>query len=143
MSTVSVMIMSDPMAQQTLAPRPIEGGAGPISQPLVQRPRKITTACAACKLRKTKVRERFYLISPFAYSNFSALVVSPAALAAPELVSVATMLPLTSDARSQIVEISMSLTRRITSSRVTGSCLVALSRPYELAVTSKCRISSA
>lgn len=46
--------MSDPMAQQPLAPRPSEGVAGPASTPVLQRPRKITTACAACKLRKTK-----------------------------------------------------------------------------------------
>ena len=42
---------------QLLAPRPSEGSTGgaPLS-PLVQRARKISTACLACKQRKTKVR---------------------------------------------------------------------------------------
>ena len=46
----------DPMSQQLLAPRPSEDAAGPAPTLLVQKPRKISTACSACKLRKTKVR---------------------------------------------------------------------------------------
>lgn len=136
----TAVVMSDPMAQQPLAPRPTEGGAGPASTPLVQRPRKITTACAACKLRKTKVQYSFYSMTPFTYSDASALAASPAAPAAPEPVSVATMLPLTSDERSQIGGTSTSLTRQTTSSKVTESYLVALLRPSEPAATTRCLI---
>jgi hypothetical protein len=140
----TALVMPDPMAQQpqALAPRPIEGGAGPISTPLVQRPRKITTACAACKLRKTKVRNRLYFMGPITQSDGSVLAVSPAALAVQELASVVMMLLPTSDERSQIGGILMSSMRLITSSRATESCLVASLRPSELEVTIRCLISS-
>ncbi|OAL32895.1 hypothetical protein AYO20_07686 [Fonsecaea nubica] len=40
---------------QMLAPRPPPGGEPPQEPPSSQRPRKISTACGACKQRKTKV----------------------------------------------------------------------------------------
>ncbi|KIX93384.1 uncharacterized protein Z520_10803 [Fonsecaea multimorphosa CBS 102226] len=39
---------------QMLAPRPPQGGEGSQEPPSSQRPRKISTACGACKQRKTK-----------------------------------------------------------------------------------------
>ncbi|KIW96008.1 uncharacterized protein Z519_03074 [Cladophialophora bantiana CBS 173.52] len=39
---------------QLLAPRPSQGGEGPPEPPSSQRHRKISTACGACKQRKTK-----------------------------------------------------------------------------------------
>ncbi|OAP65279.1 hypothetical protein AYL99_01251 [Fonsecaea erecta] len=39
---------------QILAPRPPQGGESPQEPPSSQRPRKISTACGACKQRKTK-----------------------------------------------------------------------------------------
>lgn len=42
------------MSQQPLAPRPVDGVPIPLIGHALQKPRKISTACLACKQRKTK-----------------------------------------------------------------------------------------